>query len=747
MVKLHRLGVRGPMLDWVDKYMRGRMCRATVDGAVAAEGKEWDLGIGQGGVLGPLFFLVYFSDLPIGVADGGKYADDAAVWRRLPRRDDLRTEAVESVQGTLSAIADWGKMWRLTFSPSKCQVVVLTPSRCREAMVTRPVQLTMGGHVLEQVMSGGARYLGVWVDCHLTFSDHIGKVAEKGWRRIQVLRSISQTRWGADRWCVLRMYEGWVRPVIEYGSMVYAGASQRVLSKLDKIQAAALRTMIGATATADIEAMHWDTGLPYLAVRRLRDGACTASVLRRGRASANAAAGDFQRWVADVGAVSEGRLTQSLRPQVAYDHPGGRVSPFEFLMGAYKLLGIWKWDPDLERGDPLAFGFGKAPWDVSGRVVPQVWPRLGCAGSRSKEQRLRAREYAEGKIDLALRRAARDDKLPIMAFTDGSADLGAGGGGAACVWTCLPGVEGVRVVTKEMGHLATNFSAETEALLLSLRGLYEAMDGVDPTECRAYIWSDCQPAIRLVSEGAVSRTGSYWSAAQRGGAMLKDLRQRGLEVVIDWIPAHCGVAGNERADKAAQAASAQCRVKGSVGFGVLRPHLLVKRAIVRSMDNMQLDWYRRSERARRPRALNGLLPPRDILRALVEAGLSREYESCLGRLRIGNETRPNARVRMGLCAGTECPHCGEADGTDHRLFDCVHYAVARARAKARLSAVCVSYVFDLRTLVGLWGVRLCDCAQVLQVGALYMETDTDLMESFLETRRTGAAAVEWAAGT
>ena len=94
---------------------------------------------------------------------------------------------------------------------------------------------------------------------------------------------------------------------------------------------------------------------------------------------------------------------------------------------------------------------------------------------------------------------------------------------------------------------------------------------------------------------------------------------------------------------------------------------------------------------------------------------------------------------MGIADDTLCPHCGQEDGTEHRLFDCEHYAEARAAAKERLKAISASYVFDMRTLVGLWGVRLCDCVQVLYVGARLMETDTDMMDVFLETRRKGSA--------
>jgi Reverse transcriptase (RNA-dependent DNA polymerase) len=192
IVKLHRLGVRGRMLTWVDAYMRGRQCRAVVEG-VAAEPKAWDLGIGQGGILGPLLFVAYYSDLPIPPGSGGKYADDCNVRRAVGRTTLQRAAGRSAIQLQLQAIVDWSVTWRMTFSPPKTEVLLLTPVRLRQHMLDHPLDLSMAGTPLRQVMEGGARLLGVWLDPHLRFECHVGKLAEKGWRRVQTLRQIAGT--------------------------------------------------------------------------------------------------------------------------------------------------------------------------------------------------------------------------------------------------------------------------------------------------------------------------------------------------------------------------------------------------------------------------------------------------------------------------------------------------------------------------------------------------------------------------
>ena len=69
-------GVNGRPLLWLDNYMENRRARARVDGVFAGQDRHFELGVPQGGLLGPILWAIYDSDNPIGELDGGHYADD-----------------------------------------------------------------------------------------------------------------------------------------------------------------------------------------------------------------------------------------------------------------------------------------------------------------------------------------------------------------------------------------------------------------------------------------------------------------------------------------------------------------------------------------------------------------------------------------------------------------------------------------------------------------------------------------------
>ena len=75
--KLHRYGVRGKLLAWIEEFLTNRRQAVLVDG----EQSYWEAVISsviQGSVLGPVLFIFYVLDLKgcLASADSMSFADD-----------------------------------------------------------------------------------------------------------------------------------------------------------------------------------------------------------------------------------------------------------------------------------------------------------------------------------------------------------------------------------------------------------------------------------------------------------------------------------------------------------------------------------------------------------------------------------------------------------------------------------------------------------------------------------------------
>lgn len=78
--KLHHLGLRGPINEWVISFLSNRQIITKIG---EAESDTFDMNIGtpQGSVLGPLLFLLFVNDLPNHITEGKvfMYADDTTI--------------------------------------------------------------------------------------------------------------------------------------------------------------------------------------------------------------------------------------------------------------------------------------------------------------------------------------------------------------------------------------------------------------------------------------------------------------------------------------------------------------------------------------------------------------------------------------------------------------------------------------------------------------------------------------------
>ena len=139
-------------------------------------------GVPQGSILGPLLFICYINDLPeyLDKSSAFIYADDMAL---LVKGKDV-SEIEQLLSAEFSIVTKWFDANKLSVNNTKTNVMLFSGSRSRHRNGKLNVLTSRyDDTVLEQVTC--TKYLGVELDEHLTFVDHIVDHIDKLCRKIK----------------------------------------------------------------------------------------------------------------------------------------------------------------------------------------------------------------------------------------------------------------------------------------------------------------------------------------------------------------------------------------------------------------------------------------------------------------------------------------------------------------------------------------------------------------------------------
>ena len=617
-LRLLELGLPRCIVRWIWQWLRDRRVRVELNGEVSSE-RIFRAGLPQGSVLSPGLFLLWAAPLvdllrQIPGCTPYMYADDTAV---LCAGNNIKT-ARERAQTAADAVNKWAQANKMLVSGEKTQLLVLS----QWARDTDDCTIKVGG---KTVTAGESlQLLGITLDRLLHFGTHCRRLKSRVRPRLNHLRQLSGRSWGLDEEHLRTVANGYVRGPLEHAAAAWLPAtSPSHIETLEREMRAAARIVTGCPRSTPVHALMAEAGLlPVEARRRV----LSARLLAKAHALP---------------------LEDPLRVAAEATAPTRLTS-----VAGWRDVGKETWEAaDICLPIEPLLPHRIAPWELCEeiRFNLDVGPLPMGATPHQRRQ-------------AALLHLGSLPQCATWVWTDGSARDGVQNGGAG-VFIDFPDGEH-QELRQPAGALCSSYRAELVALRSACQYLLE-----HPThlEDPVIFCTDSQSALAALREGPASQTSpleiEIWEA------LVRLQRAHTQQIYLQWVPSHCDIPGNERADSVAKDAAAL--PQEAVPVDVRTAHRAAARVVrAQTIDAWPAGWF--------SRLMEGHLPP-------TIRGMDRDAAVDVHQLRAGHWSGSNQYMhRIGRSPTRECQGCNdlhcragwcllcreEADTPEHILLRC-----------------------------------------------------------------------------
>jgi ribonuclease HI len=623
------------------------------------------IGIPQGSPLSPILYLFFNADLidDLHAAFPGQllvtgYIDDICIlaW------GETAAENCQLLAEAHKVAEEWERRHASRFSPSKYGLIHMHRKHRRvpqpRGSTDTPLHLESAGVVVEAKPI--LKYLGVWLDKHLTGQEQVRAARKKAAKLTAALSSIAGSTWGTDILQLRRMYTAVLLPQVTYASSVwyvrggygFKGAENEVQRAMESIQYKALYRIAGAFRTTSRAALEVCLHVPPPMITLIRTA--EESCLR-------------------ILSSPLKRTLHQIRASWPPDHPG--KDPLTSPLHRLEYV--------LERR--LGRGTVDRLEEIRPFVVSPWWSSPSTHIDDNREAALAAHQTA----------LARPATLTL--YTDGS---GLDGGIGASVYSEL----GIRAVPVGSDATHTVYAAELVGVDTALDQILIHQDAFSDANPSAVIFTDNQAAIQACQDPRKS-SGQY--IIKHIVEKIDRLHAAGWSVTIQWIPGHEGAEGNERADDAAKEAArmAAARTRQAEPLTDRADHqssqvlrtpraarmepdprdpatdgqpILVAVCRQRLREAAKKQWKLSWETNPHGKHLRKILAAPSKAHLDLHRGLRRAASSVVVQLQTGKIALAGYLGTFGAAPTTECP-CGLGrQDSDHILTSCPTYANIRS---------------------------------------------------------------------
>ena len=235
--KLSLYKCQGPDLSLISSYLQSR--QQVVDSGKGLSTPAYiKSGVPQGSILGPTLFLIFINDLPLHMeyCDIDLFADDAT----FHANGKTKSEVEPKLQTDGNNSKSWAKHHKMQIHYDKTSCMTLG-SRHRTQNEASKLDITIDGNEIKQVDK--QKLLGVYIDENLLWTTHIDYLCSTISTKISLLKQLSTY---VPVKVQKLFYQGYILPLIDYGSNTWGSTSKLNIERLSKLQKRAARIILKA---------------------------------------------------------------------------------------------------------------------------------------------------------------------------------------------------------------------------------------------------------------------------------------------------------------------------------------------------------------------------------------------------------------------------------------------------------------------------------------------------------------------